>query len=106
MSTSKFNLTPNWWASQNSPDHSLTSSKKEADAVTSVKTAVLVCKRFGQATTTDPKVALLARGQISAFWFQSDLLVPPWLPLGPERGMRQELPLSAPPTAGAEQRSL
>ncbi len=27
-STSKFNLTPNWWASRNYPDHSLTLSTK------------------------------------------------------------------------------
>ncbi len=26
-SRSKFNLTPNWWAARNGPDHSLTSSK-------------------------------------------------------------------------------
>ncbi len=37
-STSKFNLTPNWWASENGPDHSLLSSK-HVDAVTDVKTA-------------------------------------------------------------------
>ncbi len=36
-STSKFNMTPNWWASQNGPGHSLMSSKN-ADAVTNVKT--------------------------------------------------------------------
>ncbi len=29
-STSRFNMTPNWWVSKNGPDHSLTSSRKAA----------------------------------------------------------------------------
>ncbi len=45
MSTSKFNLMRNWWASKSSSDHSLTSlivaiNDRKDDAVTNVKTAI------------------------------------------------------------------